>query len=339
MHGALDEDSRFMQVSLEGLAKSLQIDTSTIDTLRTQSATLLSSAELSRLGDTPDFGGAQSLLQMSVITETIGASCTAADFLNTSLLGPHLLACAESSARNHASVVSGQRLAVGFSKDLKNVAQGMSQTIVAVDIGLGPHTILHLDHDRGTLLASSLPANAPSSGEDIARRISRLSSADGVPIGSISPVAVERWVRYAHIAISSELLGLMQGALDMAVAYAKSRAQFGKPIGQFQAIQHILAESHARVEAVRSIVRTAADEEDHNGERKHLAKAAKITASEASIDVIESCIQVHGGLGHTWECPLHLYLRRALLDRQLLGDESNLLAEVSHDLFDETRQG
>lgn len=338
MHGALDEDLRFLQVSLEGLAKSLQIDTSNIDALRTQSATLLSSAELSRLGDTPDFGGAQNLLQMSVITETIGASCTAADFLNTSLLGPHLLACAESSARNHPLVASGQRLAVGFDTNLSNVAYGTSMSMAAVDVGLGPHTILHLDHHCGTLLASSLPADAPSSSEDLARRISRLSTADGVPIGSISPVALERWVRYAHIAISSELLGLMQGALDMAVAYAKSRTQFGKPIGQFQAIQHILAESHARVEAVRSIVRNAADEEDHKGARTHLAKAAKITASEASIDIIESCIQIHGGLGHTWEYPLHLYLRRALVDRQLLGDESSLLTELAHDLFDEARQ-
>jgi alkylation response protein AidB-like acyl-CoA dehydrogenase len=208
--------------------------------------------------------------------------------------------------------------------------------MAAVDIGTAPHTALHLSRDGRVLLATPVPNDAQSVGEDIVRRISILETDNGIPIGDLSEVMYLSWERFGHIAVASELLGLMQGALDMTVQYASERKQFGHVIGQFQSVQHMLADCHAQVESVRSIVRSAADEQDRHGPNARLARTAKIASSEAAMSVIETCIQVHGGIGHTWEYPLHLYLRRALLDRLLLGDESTLLEDVAREILSES---
>ena len=339
MHGSLNEELRFLQSSLEGLARALAVtNPDDVSAQRTKSSQLLNSSGLSLLGGPIDSGGASSTMQMSVITETIGSACASADFLGTSLLAPHLLMCANLTSHDHPMTASSQRLAVGFNLNLLSLAHGTTATMAVVDIGTGAHTALHLDVNGEYLLASAIPAGTPSVGEDPGRRIVMFPTDNSVPIGEMSPIGLERWKRYAFIAIASELMGLMQGAFNMTVAYAKTRSQFGRPIGSFQSIQHMLADCHSRIEAVRSIVRSAAADEDLRGSRLHLARAAKITASESSLFVIETCIQIHGGIGHTWEYPLHLYLRRAMFDRQLLGNEMTLINEVARDLLTESEQ-
>jgi alkylation response protein AidB-like acyl-CoA dehydrogenase len=120
---------------------------------------------------------------------------------------------------------------------------------------------------------------------------------------------------------SAEMLGGASRAMDMAVEYAKDRVQFGRPIGSFQAVKHRCADMLVDVEGMRSTAYWAAwcigaQHEDGS----IAASTAKIWCSDASKRVIASALQVHGGIGFTWEHDLHLFLKRAQLDQVTFGD-------------------
>ena len=120
---------------------------------------------------------------------------------------------------------------------------------------------------------------------------------------------------------SADLLGSASRALDMAVEYAKDRVQFGRPIGSFQAVKHRCADMLVDVEGMRSTVYWAAwcigaDDADASV----AASTAKIWCSDASKRVMASALQVHGGIGFTWEHDLHFFLKRAQLDQLEFGD-------------------
>jgi alkylation response protein AidB-like acyl-CoA dehydrogenase len=114
-------------------------------------------------------------------------------------------------------------------------------------------------------------------------------------------------------AAAAEALGVAQRALDLGVEHAKTRQQFGKPIGTYQAVSHPLAQTYTDVELARSLVYRAAwcvAEEDEDA--TVTAAAAKAFATEAAVAACERSIQVHGGIGFTWEHPLHRFYKRAI---------------------------
>lgn len=108
-------------------------------------------------------------------------------------------------------------------------------------------------------------------------------------------------------------LGLAEGATELAVAYAKERHQFGKPIGQFQAVKHICADMISRVEVCRAAVYMAGVclDDPEVGDPARAASAARIVADSASSENGRDCVQVHGGMGYTWEVDAHLFVKRA----------------------------
>jgi alkylation response protein AidB-like acyl-CoA dehydrogenase len=142
----------------------------------------------------------------------------------------------------------------------------------------------------------------------------RLGSAESTAL------ALARTLDLAAIALASEQVGGAQRALDMSVAYAKDRVQFGRPIGAFQAIKHTCAEMLVDVELARSLAYGAAWLADDDAERPLVAPLAKAQCSEAFVAVATKAIQIHGGTGFTWEHDAHLYLRRAKSSEQYLGD-------------------
>lgn len=126
------------------------------------------------------------------------------------------------------------------------------------------------------------------------------------------------------ILLAAEQVGAAQAALDMAVAYAKTRQQFGRPIGSFQALKHLLADSYVDVATARDVVRygawaLSAGGPDHVG---HLTRAS---VTPRVMRVCGNNLQVHGGVGYTWEHGAHLYYKRAI-------STAHLLHEVNHDL-------
>lgn len=120
--------------------------------------------------------------------------------------------------------------------------------------------------------------------------------------------------------VAAELCGVARGALELGVAYARDRVQFGRPIGSFQAIAHRLATVSADTEAAWSLVCYAAWAAGQRApDAMAAAHAAKATAGEAALAAAEACIQTHGGIGITAAANPHLFLRRALADDAWLG--------------------
>jgi alkylation response protein AidB-like acyl-CoA dehydrogenase len=135
-----------------------------------------------------------------------------------------------------------------------------------------------------------------------------------------------------HLVLSAALLvGMAAATADMAVAYAKVRKQFGRPIGAFQAVKHLCADMLVRTETARAAVHAAAVTADQPdvGDATRAAGGAALLAAEAAVANAKTCIQVHGGMGFTWEVPAHLYLMRARVLSQQLGPAGRLAQLVA----------
>ena len=139
---------------------------------------------------------------------------------------------------------------------------------------------------------------------------------------------------------SAEMLGGAETVMNLAVEYAKVREQFGRPIGSFQAVKHRCADMLVDVEGMRSAVYHAAWALGAGGPDAPAAAAtAKIWCSDAAVRVAESALQVHGGIGFTWEADVHLYLKRAQLDQTAFGDARHHRARLAAILRDRLASG
>jgi alkylation response protein AidB-like acyl-CoA dehydrogenase len=159
--------------------------------------------------------------------------------------------------------------------------------------------------------------------------LSRLRSE---PAGTPLPgVRTDVWRRDWRILTGALCVGAAAATCDRAVDYALVRHQFGKPIGAFQAVKHLCADMLVRVECARSAVRAAAVTVDQPdvGDAERLAAGAGLLAAEAALSNAKACIQVHGGMGFTWEVPVHLYLMRARMLAASLGPTASLAREVA----------
>jgi alkylation response protein AidB-like acyl-CoA dehydrogenase len=163
---------------------------------------------------------------------------------------------------------------------------------------------------------------------DLTRRQAEIAL-EGVRVGAEAALgapgdafpALERARDLAAVALAAEQVGGAQRCLDLAVAYAKERVQFGRPIGSFQAIKHKCADMMVDLESARSAAYYAACAADEGSdELASAAAAAKATCSDAYFRCAADCIQIHGGVGFTWEYDIHLYFKRAKASETLLGE-------------------
>ncbi len=132
--------------------------------------------------------------------------------------------------------------------------------------------------------------------------------------------ALERALDLAGIALAAEQVGGAQRCLDLSVDYAKGRRQFGRPIGSFQAIQHKCADMMLRVESARSAAYHAGCVATEGGDLSRASALAQAYCSEAYFRCAAEALQIHGGVGFTWESDVHLYLKRARSSEVFLGD-------------------
>jgi alkylation response protein AidB-like acyl-CoA dehydrogenase len=173
-------------------------------------------------------------------------------------------------------------------------------------------------------------ARSPLATLDRTRRLAAVELADvSVPASALlgeeggGAAALDRALDRARVALAAEQVGGAQRCLDLGVSYAKERVQFGRPIGSFQAIKHRLAEMMVRVESARSAAWWAAGVAALGGsELPEVASLAKAWSSEAFFHCAAECLQVHGGVGFTWEYDVHLYLKRARAGEAFLGEPS-----------------
>jgi alkylation response protein AidB-like acyl-CoA dehydrogenase len=207
---------------------------------------------------------------------------------------------------------SAQLLLVAARREGSRGAQGIELFLLRGEVpGLTRRALPTMDLTRRlaelTLDGVRLPAEA------------RLGEADGRG-GAVLAETLDR----AAIALAAEQVGGAQRCLDLAVAYAKERVQFGRPIGSFQAIKHLCADMLLRVETARSAAWHAA-QVAAQGDAAEIAVAASLAKAwcgDAYLHCAGEAIQIHGGVGFTWEYDPHLYFKRARSSQSLLGDAS-----------------
>lgn len=187
----------------------------------------------------------------------------------------------------------------------------------------------------GVVVTGPLPAR-PIDSLDTTRRVFEVD----VPLGAhaaepLDPVCLDSVLERAAVALAAELMGTARRILDMTVDYAKERVQFDRPIGSFQAVQHKLADMAIEVERASAATYYAAMAVDAGDSDRHrAAHVAKAAAGRAAKRAVRDGIQLHGGIGYTWEHDLHLFMRRAYASETLLGSSGWHHDRVAESLFD-----
>ncbi|MFD0292157.1 acyl-CoA dehydrogenase [Streptomyces sp. NPDC127118] len=278
-------------------------------------------------------GGGGRLLDLAVVLEEAGRA---------PLPGPYLPSVLASAVLHTA----------GPDGLVRDLAAGTRIGAVA----LGPGTLTAVEHEDGHLLDGTAPpvlsgaeadlllltaesatgtlwfavdsATAgltarPHRGADPTRPTAEVR-AEGVlvPAGRLVRTDTTRVRDLAAVLLAAEACGTAARALHTAAEHAKVREQFGRPIGQFQGVKHLCADMLVRVERARALVwdaARAADEGTDPDVRSMVAALAASDALDAAYGCAKDCVQILGGIGFTWEHDAHLYLRRALVARQLLG--------------------
>ena len=175
----------------------------------------------------------------------------------------------------------------------------------------------------------------PMHAMDLTRKVHsvRFANTPAERLGSVTGLA--RALDVATSALVAEMVGGMQRTLDITVEYAKMRKQFGKPIGMYQAVQHQCADMYLETESARSAVYYAAWALEQNAPDAEIAVSiAKMYASDAARAVGNRGIQVHGGMGFTWENDLHLYYKRAKASETAFGDSTHHRERIARLVID-----
>ncbi len=155
---------------------------------------------------------------------------------------------------------------------------------------------------------------------------------DGTPLAG--PDVAQRWRQVGAVLTAALQVGSAAWVTDLAVEYAKHRRQFGRPIGGFQAVKHLCADMAVRAEVARCAVQAAAVTADQPdvGDPAVAAAGAKLLADEAAITNGRSCIQVHGGMGFTWEVPAHLAYKRSRVLATRFGTDEQLAEQLARSI-------
>ncbi|MEZ0338920.1 acyl-CoA dehydrogenase family protein [Mycobacterium sp. pV006] len=208
--------------------------------------------------------------------------------------------------------------ATGFRTLRSDGASAVEVALVAEEFGRGLVDVPFV----GPLLIDDLQrrlgreVSAPSSAEPTVDLTNSLAGVTESPaeLGELSEEDAGRWYALALTATTADMLGAARGTHALATEYAKVRSQYGATIGSYQAVAHLLAESLALIEGAISVARHAAWAVDELPvtEAIEAGRVAKIYTARAAMTVCETSIQVHGGIGNTWECLAHVYLRRVL---------------------------
>ena len=297
-----------------------------------------------------EYGGAGfGYVELTVVLEEMGAALLCAPFFATVALAANaLLSSGDEAAKKDLlpGIASGSTIAtLAFTED-SGRWDIESLSLAATDTGEGwrldGDKMFVIDgHNADLLLVAARSANGVSlfaveaqapgvtrtalSTMDQTRKQSRVEFAS-TPArlvgeeGAAAPV-LSRTLDLAAVALAAEQVGGAQRCLDMAVDYAKTRIQFGRPIGSFQAIKHKCADMLLEVESAKSAAYYAGwAAAESSEELPVVASLAKSYCSEAYFHAAAENIQIHGGIGFTWEHDAHLYFKRAKSSELLLGD-------------------
>ena len=255
-----------------------------------------------------EYGGqGLGMIELVILCEELGYACAPAPFLSNAAAGLVIEEGGSDEQRSRwlPGIASGEaRGAIAFDREDPAV----------VGAAEGAAVLLLPGEDGGRLVPAADATIEPVELIDTTRAYSRVTASGG------DPLPAETGMYRPMVALAAELTGLAQRAMEMAVEYAKERQQFGRAIGAYQAVSHRCAGMLYDVEEARSLTYYAAWAADAEPETLPLAAhMAKARASDAAWSVTTSSLQVHGGIGFTWEHDLHFLLKRAKVGAELLG--------------------
>ena len=296
-------------------------------------------------------GSGGGFLELSVILEEMGRTLLCAPYFSTVVLAVQALLASgdEGACRAYLpSIAGGDLIATfavpaGFADGSAVVAaadgdrfslDGVAEYVIdghTADLVLVTATLDHEDapslfavSSAGTL-PSDVLARTPLTSIDQTRKIARLefhrAPAQLVGTSGAADGVIATVLTNAAVALASEVVGICQWGLSTSAEYARTRMQFGRPIGTFQAIKHKCVDMLLRLEGAKAVAYYAAWAVDADApDLAVMSSLAKAECTEAALEVAAETLHVHGGIGFTWEYPAHLYLRRAQCAHLLFGD-------------------
>jgi len=293
---------------------------------------------LAGLGLPEQAGGLGGLLEVAAVAEELGRALLPVPFLSSVVLSGQVLAAAGASAALERVAAGEVAALAALSPDA--VWDPGAVAVTTDPAGAGwtvsgvPAPVL--DGAAASLLVvAAATADGPdlflveAAAADVVRLPTldlsrgqalvtlRDAPAERLTVGGSADAALRPALDVAAVALAAEQLGGASACLDLTVAYVKQRSQFGRPVGSFQAVKHTCADLLVLVETARSAVVRAVSAED--GDLPEAASVAQAWCSDAFRTVSAETVQLHGGIGFTWEHDAHLYFRRARADAVLLG--------------------
>jgi len=283
----------------------------------------------------PEAAGGQelSLVEMALVFEQLGRQLLPSPLLSTSVLSAVAL-CGIGDVEHLEQIASGDKTAA-LAELTAGVADFVLDAAEADWLILFDRDTSNLylaDRDNPNVVVESVPTL------DQTRRFARvevidLSSISLLGSGDAATQAIAQSTDAARVALASEAVGAAQQCLASTVTYTKERIQFGRPIGSFQALKHQMADMMVEVEAAISAVYFAACAiAEGQPQGSSLAAMAKVQASEALTFCASRMIQLHGGIGFTWEHDAHLYFKRARSTCNLFGRNADLDDFIASDI-------
>ncbi len=279
-------------------------------------------------------GSGVSFAETALVTEELGRAAA---------LGPHL----------GVMLAVGALLTIGDDGDrdrlLARTAEGGERPVAVLPTGENPGSVFRLHDDQsvdgtaefvpdaGQATRLLIPARAPDGTMVLAdcapsqlivtpqpvldeTRALATVTADRAPADRIWTLpALACLIDRGAVAVAADSLGLAEAMLKGTVDYVGMRHQFGRPIGSFQAVKHACADMLVKIRVARQLVDVAVDAIVDGGDTSASAAMAKAYATETAVFVAGTAMQLHGGIGYTWESGIHVYLKRAGLNRSLFG--------------------
>lgn len=261
--------------------------------------------------------------ECALLAEEHGRQPMTTSFVGTALLAPELLRLLGDHALPECAAPT-----IALTEDLRFPGVNPAGGLAAWDCD-GADAALCVAAD-GTVTVLELGPPAPTA--DLGRAVRKIpKDSPRQELGRLDPAQYAQWQAFALVMVSSELLGAARSLLEQSVEYARDRRQYGRAIGSFQAVQHILADATVLVEACTSATRYAAwcIDDQQPAQALKAGRVAKAETNTSLPEVIRAAMQVFGGIAQTWEFPAHLYLRRILVGSLTLATTPDLLARLA----------
>ena len=259
------------------------------------------------------FGGAgATFAEVAVICEEMGRAASTNSYLGSAVLAIgalNALQPSETRDRLLTEVGSGAvRAAMALDSEFVPDAEGADRVLVIAEDGVAAPAV------------TVTPQPVLDETRTLATVTANVEAAEVLRFHGDPDAAIRRLRDRAAVAIACDSLGLCEAMLSATVGYAKVRQQFGRPIGSFQAVKHACADMAVTIAVSRQLVEAAVQAiVDDRADAGVAAAMAKSYVCGAAVDVVGKAMQLHGGIGYTWESGIHVYLKRAALNRSLFG--------------------